>query len=138
QLEANYQKAIQDGDQKMAEKVYEQAIDAYENALALKAGETYPQEKIAEAQAAIKAKNQAMAAVEAEYQQKIAEADALMEDQKYNEAISAYEAALTVKEDSYPKNQIQKAKDTMASIAAEKEQIKLRQEQAAKNEAAYQ
>jgi len=138
QLEANYQKAIQDGDQKMAEKDYEQAIDDYENALALKAGETYPQEKISEAQAAIKAKNQAMAAVEAEYQQKIAEADALMEDQKYNEAISAYEAALTVKEDNYPKNQIQKAKDTMTSIAAEKEQIKLRQEQAAKNEAAYQ
>lgn len=137
-LEANYQKAIQDGDQKMAEKAYEQAIDAYENALALKAGETYPQEKIAEAQAAIKAKNQAMAAVEAEYQQKIAEADALMEEKKYNEAISAYEAALTVKEDNYPKGQIQKAKETLASIAAEKEQIKLRQEQVAKNEAAYQ
>ncbi len=48
ELEQNYAAHIQQGDQLQQEKEWEQAIVSYQNALALKADESYPQQQIQE------------------------------------------------------------------------------------------
>jgi tetratricopeptide (TPR) repeat protein len=138
QLEADYQKAIQSGDESLNKKSYQNAIDAYQKALNLKPEETYPQTKIAEAQTAMQAQKESLAEDEAAYQQAIAQADALMEEKNYKEAIASYEKALEIKNETYPNNQIQKAKDAINTLASRQEEIKLQQEREAQNEAAYQ
>lgn len=138
QLNQNYQSAIEEGDDQLKKGAYQAAINAYEEALSLKPDESYPKEKLAEAQEALQAQEQVLAEKDAAYQQALADADAKMESKEYQAAIDAYEEALTIKNEDYPKNQIQQARDAINALAAEKEAIELKQQKEAQNEAAYQ
>jgi len=126
--EEAYQKIITAADGLLASKKYEEAKGKYEEALAVKAEEQYPKDKIKEVEGLIAdlAKEEAdKKAKEEKYLAVIAEADGLLSSQKYEEAKGKYEEALTLKaEEQYPKDKIKSIEETlatMANLAAEKE-----------------
>ncbi|MEQ8909678.1 MAG: hypothetical protein RIC95_10830 [Vicingaceae bacterium] len=125
--EASYQAAIQKGDQAMEGKDLEGAKAAYEEALSIKEGESYPKEQIAKIEEQIAAQ----AAQEENYQAAIEKADQALKDEKWEEAKKAYEEALGIKEDDYPKNKL-------AEIETKLAEQKAAEEAAAKLEADYQ
>lgn len=114
--EADYQAAIKRGDEAFSANNLETAIAAFEEAKGIKANESYPAEKISEIEeilAANKAKEQ-------EYQTAITKADAAFKAENYAEAKQSYEAAINLKEEQYPKDQIAAVDEKLAAIAAEK------------------
>lgn len=120
-LEADYQAAIADGDKKLNEKQLDDAISAYNKALELKPGESYPSDKITEIKAEqeriAQAQSEAerVAALEAKYEKLIKRADDLFSTGKLAEAKKDYEEASTVKtEESYPKEKIDEINQKLA------------------------
>ena len=104
---------------------WEKAKAKYAAAIAVK-DEQYPKDKIAEADAklvalageeAAKAAAEAKAKIDAEYDALIAEADASFDGKDYEQAKTSYEAALSLKEEQYPKEQITKIASAMAAQA---------------------
>lgn len=122
QLEADYQKCIGTADQEFNGGNYEKAIAGYQQALALKAGETYPQEKITQArqaqenlekQQAAEAEQKRLAAekqkeLRNKYDKIIAEADQAFQNENYSLSRLRYTDAdrLNLGE-AYPQKQIQ-------------------------------
>jgi tetratricopeptide (TPR) repeat protein len=98
-----YEKAIADGDKKLASKDYENALISFKTANASKPTESYPVQKISEIQLIINK----LKAEEASYQQAVALADKLFADQKYREALEPYQRASAIKtSEKYPQEQI--------------------------------
>lgn len=109
--EKDYAAKIQLGDRSFMTKSYDQSKQAYQDALTIKPGEEYPKqrineinrilEQIAKAESEKKAKDDA-------YNNAIARADNLYKTKDYDQAISAYKAASTIKpEEQYPYSQIE-------------------------------
>lgn len=102
-LEENYARYIKEGDQNFKQKIYQPALNAYQQAKALKPKETYPPGQIALIEKALEAEK----ALLSSYEQAIAAADELMTTSKLAEARQEYTKALTLKQDEpYPGNQI--------------------------------
>ncbi|MBK7214523.1 MAG: hypothetical protein IPH88_14715 [Bacteroidales bacterium] len=101
--QAAYQKAIADGDARLKEKKYPEALTAYNKALEAKSEDNYAQGKIAEINTIVesqKSKN-------ASYSDAIGRADLAYTGKKYDEALDAYkEASLVKPAESYPKERI--------------------------------
>jgi len=98
-----YDKAIADGDTKLAARDYENALADYKNAIQLKPLETYPKQKSAEIQLILD-KNKAD---NTRYQEAIALADKFFAAGKYRDAMEPYQTAVTVKPgEKYPQDQI--------------------------------
>jgi hypothetical protein len=116
QEEADYQAAIKRGDEAFVANNLDAALAAFEEAKGIKANESYPAEKISEIQAILAANK----AKEQEYQEAIAKADEEFKAENYAEAKQSYEAALKLKEEQYPKDQILAVDEKLAAIAAEK------------------
>ncbi len=122
QLEENYNKAIQEGDKNFEEGKFNDAILSYQHALELKSNETYPQQKIADAQ------NQLAAiASEAERQERInhllTTAEQYFTDKEYEKAESTYRELLQLEPDnSTALSQIKVIEDLYAEIARQKQQ----------------
>jgi tetratricopeptide (TPR) repeat protein len=110
-LQQAYDKAIADGDKKLTEKDFENALSAFKNANTIKPAETYPQQKIAEIQAILdknKAENDS-------YQEAIALADKFFTGEKYREALEPYQRANTIKPaEKYPLEQIERINQLLA------------------------
>lgn len=122
QLEADYQKVISTADQDFNAQNYEKAIAGYQQALTLKAGETYPQEKMTKARQALENLQKQLAAeaeqkrlaaekqkeIRNKYDKIIAEADQAFKNENYSLSRLRYTDAdqLNLGE-SYPKKQIQ-------------------------------
>lgn len=120
-LDNDYNAFIKEGDDLLAQSKYEDAISAYKEALELKAGETYPQEKIAEAMKII-ADIKAAEEKQRQYESEIEEADKLFAKESYDEAKKLYVAASGYKpEEQYPKDQIKKIDDILSQQQAEAE-----------------
>ncbi|MDO9257192.1 MAG: hypothetical protein Q7U54_16855, partial [Bacteroidales bacterium] len=88
----NYNKSIAEGDKLFMQEKFEDAISAYTKALEFKPEETYPQQKITEAQAKLatsKNKKEGYAAA-------IANGDRLFSEYQYTEALQAYELARSI------------------------------------------
>ncbi len=116
--EENYQAAIAEADQLLADEELESAKENYENALSFKPEEEYPQEQIA----FIDAELNRIAEQESAYNNLINEADDLVDSEEYSEAINTYNEALELKpEEEYPKEQISQLEERLAELAAEQE-----------------
>jgi tetratricopeptide (TPR) repeat protein len=95
----NYSNLLAEADNKFNGKRFEEAISSYTKALELKPAETYPQQKIADAQSKLAASK----SKDNEYSSSIAIGDRLLSESKYNEALNAFKQALSIKPDeAYP------------------------------------
>lgn len=109
--EANYNAAIKLGDNLLGQRKYEEALKQYENAAGIKPKEFYPQKKIAEIDALMKAqKNEKLAENETnkQYNNLVEAADNFRDNKQYPEALAKYNSALRVKYEQYPKDEIKK------------------------------
>lgn len=119
--EANYQKHIRLADEALATKNFEKAITSYQQALALKATEAYPKQKITEAeqglaqyrkqQAAIaeqkRAEQEKLDQLRAKYESIIAIADDAFRKENYALAIQRYTEARQVGlQEEYPNKKL--------------------------------
>ena len=108
-LDKNYTTLIQQADRFFTAKTFDQSKSKFQEAQKLKPAETYPAEKIAEIEKIL-----AQQAVDEQYRVIILAADGFFKTEKYLQAKTEYEKALTVKsEEQYPKNQIAKIDDIL-------------------------
>ena len=121
QLEEDYFLAVKDGDAFYKEGDLENALFQYKAALKLKPGESYPTKMITKVQEEMGN----MAEVEEQYAALLTQADDAFYAENYEEAISFYQDALTLKpKESYPSDQIKIAEDKLKEQAAEAEKRK--------------
>jgi hypothetical protein len=123
-LEAKYKAAIAKADAALKLKNYEPAKAAYNEALAVKAGDQYAQDKIAEIEKLIaeSASEKERQAIEAKYKAAIAKADAALKLKNYEPAKAGYNEALTVKAgDQYAQDKIAEIEKLIAESSSEKE-----------------
>ena len=92
-----------------------EAEDLYKEALQIKPNERDPKDKIAEIEAILKKRKE----LEEKYNSLITAGDQAMSGEKYGDAISSFEEALSLKKnESYPKEQLAKAKELKAKVDA--------------------
>ena len=116
-LAQQYTSLIAEADQSFDRKYYIQAKSAYQQALDLKPGESYPQQRIDEISQLLK-DLAAKKRNDQQYKEAIKEADAAFDRQEYTLAKSMYSEALFVKPtETYPKEQIDKIDDILAQQA---------------------
>jgi len=121
-LGENYKKSVAEGDKQFSLGKFAEAITAYNQSLGYKPDETYPQQKIAEAQ------NQqvALKSKEESYASAIANGDRFLADSKYNEAINAYQQALTSKPDEkYPKDKTDEITKILTNLKSDSDRYSL-------------
>ncbi len=114
--EQDYLAAIERGDQNLQENNWDAALVAFKEAKGIRPNDTYPTDKISE----IEGLMAAAAEKDAKYNEAIAAGDKAFQAENYAEAKSSYEAALKIKDDQYPKDQIVAVDEKLAAIAAEK------------------
>lgn len=119
-LEADYQAAIKDGDDKLSAEDFEGSKAAYNRAIELKAEEQYPKDQLAvieEKEKAIAEEKAAAEQLESDYQAAIKEGDNLFAKEDFEAAKVAFGKAGDLKpEESYPKDQL-------AAIEAKQKEI---------------
>ncbi len=105
-------------DAALAKQAYDEAKNAYNQALTIKPNEAYPKQKIAEIDK-ILADKAAKEKLDNDYKAAIAKADAALAKQAYDEAKNAYNQALTIKpNEAYPKQKIAEIDKILADKAA--------------------
>ena len=115
-----YQDAINTADQLFRLEEYADARTAYNQALEVKPGEEYPENKISEIDRILKEQQQAK---QRAYERAVAEADDFMNEEKYEKARENYKDALEVKPDeNYPENQIQRIERILAQLEREQKE----------------
>lgn len=126
-LEREYNDLVKSADELYNANNYTAALEKYNEALAQKPTDSYVIGRIADVK--LKLANQVNQDNDnSEYDQLITEGDALMNPGTWVEARAKYEAALRIKEDSYPKAQINKCIEMMKKEGdgeAEKEYQKI-------------
>lgn len=111
--EEAYSQFIETGDKLYGEEKYEESILEYEKALKIKAAEPKPTQQIEKAKLKIAEQKK----LEEDYKKQIAMANNLFDKNKFKESVAAYEKALLLKkEETYPTEQIEKAKSEIARI----------------------
>ena len=134
---AKYDAAIVKADKAMTAKDYTAAKAGYNEALAIKADEQYPKDKLKEIENA-NAVDQAAKDKNAKYDKAIAAADIAFKAKKYDEAKNGYNAALGVKPDeAYPKAQIKTIDDLANADRLSSEKNALYSAAIAKADAAF-
>ncbi|MBX7093870.1 MAG: hypothetical protein K1X56_04040 [Flavobacteriales bacterium] len=120
-LEEEYLKKITEADKFFKSASYDEAIQEYNAALALKPNEQYPKDQIAAANKKkdeIRAKDE-QARLDQEYKDLIAQADAAFAASQWDQAIDVYKQAKSKKPaEKYPDDQIAKANQKKAEEAA--------------------
>jgi hypothetical protein len=119
-IEAKYKAAIAKGDAAMTAKTYTAAKTAYNEALTVKPGEQYPTDKIAEADKLMGdvAAEKDRAAIEAKYKVAIAKGDAALKAKTYEAAKTAYNDAIVIKSEQYPKDKIAEINKVLDELAS--------------------
>ena len=118
-----YDGFISVGDQAFANKEYQQAKSAYQQASSLKPNEAYPKQRIAEIDKLV-ADN---AAKKAQYNAAITKADKLYKDQKWTEAETSYREALAVfPTEQYPQDRINDITNRLLAMKNAEEQQRAR------------
>jgi len=122
ELEEKYKTALSKGDASFEAGEFNQAIDAYGAALALKPGEKYPKEQQEKAKdklkelAAKEAENAEAEKVNAEYDNLIASADKLFDAGEYENARSPYQEAKKLKpSERYPVDKLKAIDEAIES-----------------------
>ena len=115
-LDDTYKKFIADGDALFKQNKFAESIGEYTKASELKPEETYPQQKITDAQnqlAALKSKDE-------NYNAAITSADTYFADQKFDEALGSYSQALKFKPtEKYPKDKTDEINKILAKQKAD-------------------
>ncbi len=143
-VEAAYQAKIAEAEKTLTNKEYQDAIAQFEAASELKPNEAYPKSKVNEInailgeQAANEAAEKAAAEMEENYKALINKADVAFNSQKWEEAKKDYNAALAIKEESYPKKQVELVNAKLKELADAAEEIRLANEKENQLEEAYQ
>lgn len=106
-LKADFDKFMKDGDQKMAEKKFADAITNYRGALGIFPDDPTAKAKLADAQAKLDEEN-ANKDLEARYKKLIEEGDAFFEQKKYTDARDRFTKAKDLKNQAYEKEMLQK------------------------------
>ena len=106
-LKADFEKFIKDGDQKMLEKKYADAITNYRGALGVFPDDPTAKTKLADAQAKLDEEN-ANKDLEARYKKLLEEGDAFFEQKKYTEARDRFTKAKDLKNQAYEKEMLHK------------------------------
>jgi tetratricopeptide (TPR) repeat protein len=118
--EEQYKDLIDKADKLLADKSYEPAKTDYQDALALKPGETYPKGKIEEIDKVL-AEIARKKALDDQYASTIADADKLLADKSYEPAKAGYQKASLLKpEEKYPKDRIAEIDLALADLAKQK------------------
>ena len=109
--EAEYNKFIASADKHYGEEKYEEAVLEYKKAVEIKPNESKPAQQIEKA----KLKIAELKKLEADYKAQLEIANGFFDKKQYKESIGAYEQALLFKkEETFPKEQIEKAKSEIA------------------------
>ena len=127
-LNNQYQAIIDQADDLLKNQKWDAAKEKYTAAGKLKPNESYPKEKIAEAEKSKKeeAERQAQEALDSKYNRIIEQADQLLKGEKWDDAIAKYEEAKSTKpNESYPTEQIAAANKSKEAAAKAAEQAKL-------------
>lgn len=120
-LKAEYDKYIREGDQKMIEKKYQDAMDKYSKALSVFPKDPAAQKKYDEAKAAYD-NDLANAALEAKYQKHLSDGEAAIKSKKWDEAKKQYTAAKDMKpNESLPKEKLNEIYDLMKNAEKQAE-----------------
>jgi hypothetical protein len=106
-LKADFEKFVKDGDQKVMEKKYADAIGNYRSALGIFPDDAGVKTKLADAQAKLDEEN-ANKDLEARYKKLIEEGDALFEQKKYTDARTKFTQAKDLKNQAYEKEMLHK------------------------------
>jgi hypothetical protein len=106
-FKADFEKFMKDGDQKMLEKKYADAITNYRGALGIFPDDPNAKTKLAEAQAKYDEEN-ANKDLEARYKKLIDEGDAFFEQKKYTDARDRFTKAKDLKNQAYEKEMLHK------------------------------
>lgn len=123
-LEKDYEKFVQQGNTAFNGSNWEDAIKNYEEALKLKPNEAYPKEQIEKARAKI-ADNKDQASKDAEYAEYIRLGDDAYNSKTWQEAITMYEKALSVRpNDSYATDRINEINQILKDNASKEENDK--------------
>ena len=123
ELNEKYAAAIAKGDKALAEKTYDAAKTAYNEALVLKAAEKYPKDKIAEINA-ILAKEMGAKELEKKYADAITKGDAALATKDYVNAKTQYSNAVGFKPtEKYPKDKIAEIDKALADLTADKDKL---------------
>jgi hypothetical protein len=119
-----YNDAIARADKSFAANNLEEAKSSYQEALEIFPKEAYPKQKIAEIEKIMAdqlAKSEAEKAINEKYNSLITQADESFENSEYQNSISKYKEALTVKpNESYPKSKINEIESLLDEMAKEK------------------
>jgi tetratricopeptide (TPR) repeat protein len=126
ELRAKYDSFISSADKAMKSFNYQEAIEDYKSALALKEDETYPKDKIKiaegriEENAAKEVEKQAIVEKQALFEQTMVEAKGYMDTEDYDKAIAKYKAAQKLDSSSdLPEQQIKIAEGLLSDKASE-------------------
>lgn len=106
-LKADFEKFVKDGDQKMMEKKFADAVTNYRGALGIFPDDAGVKAKLADAQAKLDEEN-ANKDIEARYKKLIEEGDALFEQKKYTDARTKFTQAKDLKNQAYEKEMLHK------------------------------
>ena len=142
-IELEYLAAIEKGDNSLTSDDLENALKAFEKAAALKPNESYPAQKIEEIDSLIAARNGIDAAKQQEikklYDNFIQEGINAMDNKNWTVAVSNFQDAQnTLPKEALPSIKLKEIKDLKNKQSTEKEEIRLRKEQSAANDASYQ
>ncbi|MBE0646268.1 MAG: hypothetical protein IH596_00630 [Bacteroidales bacterium] len=116
-MEEAYHAAISNADRLFADQAFPQARAEYENALAVKPEEVYPQQKIAEIGTLMAAALLKQQELDAQYIRILENADRMFSDNLYPQAKGQYKEALKLKpEESYPAEKILELDGILANL----------------------
>ncbi|MFZ4547665.1 MAG: hypothetical protein ACOYN4_09525, partial [Bacteroidales bacterium] len=115
-LDDNYKKSIAEGELLFKQNKFAESIIEYTKAQEIKPNETYPQQKIAEAQNQLSA----LRSKDENYASAIETADKSFADQKYEDALASYNQALKIKPaEKYPKDKTDEINKILAKAKAD-------------------
>ena len=119
-LEENYAAAIARGDKLLADKSYEPALAAFDEAAKLKPAEAYPREKTEEINKVL-ADLEKQKSLDAQYASLVAKGDKLLLEKSYAQARAEFVNASGIRpRESYPTDKIAEIDNILAGIAAAK------------------
>ncbi|MFZ6051167.1 hypothetical protein [Halocola ammonii] len=115
QKNEEYEAIIAEADEAFDSEDFELAIDKYAEALSVKPGESYPNNRKEEAER-LKAEREEARELNEQYESLIASADELYDSEEFEDAIAKYQEAASLKpKENYPKNRIGEAEDAIAA-----------------------
>lgn len=132
ELEERYKSAIAAADKALATKDLKTAEAKYKEAAGLKPDEPYPRQQLEKVAALMEEEARRLAeekALQEKYQAAVQKGDKAFGQQQYQEAITAYQEALSLKPaEAYPKNKIKEAEQALAALAKKEEEARQREE----------